>query len=282
MQFKKNLIFNITTLLLFFFITPKVYALSPYISIDHLQFNDNMFLKSIDTKLKSNKYIIEIDTTKNKYTLEPKKPLNTFGNIDSISPPNIFAFDISRDNSPEIFIQSFDETTPIQHIYTFKQNTYKHLFSSTNNVLGILDSNNSKTPKVYSFSLESPDKSLQKHMLINDTYKNISFFNDEIPGLFCIISLIDSLCYQKPYDNIFTEKSSCTEIKKLDNIFNDKANFIFLDALFCDVSWSSYDLIDTLKWTLRFKSLNSNKIIKLNILTKKYSNKFLIEKINAE
>lgn len=281
MYFKKNLSFILTFLLLFF-ITPKAYALNPSTSIDQLQFNNNMFLRSIDTKLKSNKYTIEVTTSKNKYMLEPKKPLNTFGNPESISIPNIFTFDISRDNSPEIFIQSFDSLTPIQHIYTFKENTYQHIFSSTNNVIGILDSNNSKTPKVYSFSLESPNKSLQKYMLINGTFKNISFCSDEIPGLFCITSLVDSLCYQKTYENIFTEESSSTEIIKLDHIFTDKSNVLFLDASFCDIDSNSYNKINTIKWTLRFKSLTLNKIIKLNIITERYSNKFLIKKIDVE
>ncbi|MGL4742389.1 MAG: hypothetical protein ACRC41_16615 [Sarcina sp.] len=282
MHFKKNLLFNIVTLLLFFFINSKVYAINSSTSIDQLPLNDNIFLKSIQTKLKGSKYIIEVITNKNKFILDPCKPLNTFGDNNSISKPNIFFFDISRDTNPEIFVQSFDITTPIQHIYTYYQDTYKHIFSSTNNVIGILDSNNSRTPKVLSFSIDEPNKSLQKHMLINGVYKNISFSNDEIPGLLCISSLIDSLCYQKTYEDIFTLENADNEITKLDDIFNNQLSYSFLDATFLDTSWNSNNSVESVKWTLRFKPTNSNSIINLNVITQKLSNKFLIKKIDIE
>lgn len=235
---------------------------------------------------KNNKYYLEANINEKTYFLNEKRPLNTLGNHCNYWPISINLLDISRDLVPEILIQSNENNSPIQHIYTFENYEYKDIFCSTNNVLGILDSNNNKSPKFVSFNLNNIDESLQKHMLISSTPKNISYEDISIPSLDCISKLINYLTiddFDAP--DIFFSNSSNQNFDILYSLNKSDYSYIFQDAFFKDTSWDDNGDILSCAWQIRLKQVSKtskteDSLVNISIAVKKINSKYLIDSIN--
>lgn len=236
--------------------------------------------------VKDDKYHIEISINDKTYFLNEKRPLNSLGRYSSIAPLELSFFDISRNNLSEIFLQSFDNTSPIQHIYTFSDNEFKDIFCSTNNTLGILNSKNMQSPKYYSFDINNVDRTLQKHMLVNSTPKNISYDELAVPGIETIQLLIDFITADVPLGNVFFETTPPSIYKTLESIDKFENTYTLLDCFFVDTAWNSNGDISKLDWKIRLREKNIKENIsstlKLNISLEKIENKFLISHLTLE
>ncbi|MGL4451673.1 MAG: hypothetical protein ACRCTZ_10825 [Sarcina sp.] len=236
--------------------------------------------------VKNDKYQIEISMNEKTYFLNEKRPLNSLGRYGSLAPLELSFFDISRNNLSEIFLQSFDDNSPIQHIYTFDNNEFKDIFCSTNNTLGILNSKNTQSPKYYSLNLNNIDESLQKYMLINSTPKNISYDESKIPGISTIQLIIDFITTDTPLGDVFFENTPSSIYKTLESINKVENTYTLLDCFFIDTEWDSNGDISKLDWRIRIKEKNienlNSSVLKLNISLKKIENKFLISHVTIE
>ena len=63
---------------------------------------------------------------------------------------NISYIDLDRNKVPELIISGFKNNKPTFYIFQWKDNTFQEVLFSQNNILGILDYNNSRTPKINS------------------------------------------------------------------------------------------------------------------------------------
>ena len=64
-----------------------------------------------------------------------------------------------------------------------ENNTFQEILFSQNNILGVLDYNNSRTPKIYTTNSNTGDKDTNGYILNATSIKDITFSNPTIPSL---------------------------------------------------------------------------------------------------
>ena len=288
------IIFLLILLILFYsfriknFLTPSIptMAIPNESKIIKYDLNGDINKDLIYILAKNNKYHIEISINNKTYFLNEKKPLNTLGTHNGLAPIKLSFFDISRNNISEIFIQSFDDDTPIQHIYTFNNNEFKDIFCSTNNTFGILNSKNNQSPKYFSLDLNNPSETLQKYMLINSTPKNISYDDIEIPGLSTVQLLIDFISTDSLLGNVFFENTPNTAIQNLDSIDKVENKYTLLDSFFKDTAWNHKNEITKIDWNFRINetnfTTNNSSVLQLNLKLERIGDKFLISDLTLK
>ncbi|MGL4761340.1 MAG: hypothetical protein ACRC6T_05075 [Sarcina sp.] len=235
---------------------------------------------------RDDKYYIETSINGKTYFLNEKRPLNTLGKHYDFAPIQINTNDVSRDNIPELFIQSFENNVPIQHIYTFTGDEFKDIFCSTNNTLGIINSKNNKSPKYISFDLNNFNSTLQKYMLTNSTPKNISFDDITIPGINVVQNLISFTTTDIPIGDIFLENTPQKTYDTLDIIDKSQNTYSLLDCFFIDKAWDRSGEIIKIDWNIRLKSTNiesdNQSFLEMNVSLTKTENKFLIDDLKIK
>lgn len=242
---------------------------------------DSIYISSSNS---SNQYIISCTVNNQNYSLEVKSPLNTLGAFNKYWPITISFIDISRDKIPELIIQSSENDIAITHIFKWTGDGFKDLYCSTNEIFGVIDSNNNKSPKFFSFSINNSDGTIQKYMLTNNNIKNISYEKIEIPAYNSIISFIDIVTL--PYNlynlpDIFSDKIPYNLIHKLDALNKGNFYYVFQDGFFKDINWDSKGNISEVNWRVRFKKCSkSNKndieLLEWDLKLKNINNKFII------
>ena len=173
--------------------------------------------------------------------------------------PNVFLHDISRDNSPEIIIQGSKNNKSTSYIFHWNKKKFDLISSSTNNILGILDCKNSKTPECYSISSSVGISSLYSFMLINDTPLDTShdFFN--LPSFDSVTHFIDLV--QLPYvfddiPDIFTSTIDKKDLSLLWNLDKENYSYSFQNAFFYDYKWNESGEPLFIRWRLSFEKSN--------------------------
>ena len=78
---------------------------------------------------------------------------------------NISYIDLNRNKIPELIISGFKNNKPTFYIFQWKDNTFQEVLFSQNNILGILDYNNSRTPKIYITNSTTGDKGTNGYIL---------------------------------------------------------------------------------------------------------------------
>ncbi|MFR5264587.1 hypothetical protein [Clostridium sp.] len=239
------------------------------------------------TSSSENQYIISCNINNKNYSLDVKSPLNTLGISNEIWPISINFIDLSRDKIPEIIIQSSENNIPINHIFKWNGEYFKDVYCSTNNFLGILDSNNNKTPKIISFSLDHTEDNIEKYMLINNNLKNISYEKIYLESYSIIQNFINIITL--PYNlydlpDIFSTNVQDKVIHDIDIINKDNFYYVFQDAFFKDSKWDTKGNITEMNWNLRFRKCsksnkNENSLLQWNLTVKKINNKIIIDKI---
>ena len=122
-----------------------------------------------------NKYYIQINSGDKSYYLEPSKKINTVGNYYLQWPMRLTLMDISRNNVPEIFTQASVNNKAVQHVFLWTGEKYEDIFSSTNNILGFVDSKNNKTPKMLSGNIKDGKLNLISYIFIQDSLKSFDY-----------------------------------------------------------------------------------------------------------
>lgn len=234
---------------------------------------------------KENKYYLEALINDKTYFFNEKRPLNTLGFYYDYAPISINFTDLSRDKLPEIIVQSLDQDSSIQHIFTFVDNEFKDIFCSTNNILGVMNSNNNKTPRYLSCSSTNIIDTLQKNMLIYDTPKNISYENIDVTFLSHTLSFLNDLTEEKfvNYDfisNDYHKKAS----KHLNMLIDSSSNYKLLDIFFIDIAWDSNSNPICYSFKVRYKRTNSeneSSLIETEFSLLLKDNKYIINFINT-
>ena len=203
--------------------------------------------KFIDIKIISNNKV---------YLLSQLCDGNILLSNSSFWPLKIYVKNISRKNCPEIIIQGTKNNKSIQYVFTWSEGSFKNVFSSQNNILGILDSSSTRTPQCLSFSSSSGISSLNSFMLINNEAIDITKDCKTPPDLNNIISLIDII--QKDYEideipDIFTLEMPKEELGLLWNLDKDRNSYSFQDGFFYDESVDANGKITSIKWRLTFE-----------------------------
>ncbi|STB60212.1 hypothetical protein [Clostridium perfringens] len=235
-----------------------------------------------------NNYIINATINEKSYELTPNKTINSLGNFSPNRPITLNLLDLDRNNIKEIIVQSSEKDSSIQHLFKWTGNGFEDIFYSTNNILGIVDSNNGKTPKILSFSLGDSKENIQKYMLLNKKFKNISYDTVEPTGLYSIISFIDiiSLNYEiSELPNIFATYIPKEDLSQIWRLEKESYYYDFQDAFFMDIAWNNTGEATNCSWILNFNKIpkenpNNKSQVKFIIQLEKINDTFLISSIN--
>ncbi len=241
---------------------------------------------------KEGKYYVEIKTKGNSLFLKPNKKLDTLGTYYEYWPMKINISDITRDKLPEIFIQSSQNNVPVQHVFCWNGIEFKDIFCSNNNIMGFLDSKNSKTPKFISGNFKNGTIDISYNMLIGNDFKNYSYDSSSFPGKSSIINFIDyiqSLPQGEAYKpDVFYDGLTGKDLALIGKMSAENNSYIFQDAFFCDNKYDKNGNLQDIKWTLSFKAINNSQESKgnyysINLLLKpcpSSNNEFKIYSLN--
>lgn len=171
--------------------------------------------------------------------------------------PKIFFHDISRDNIPEILLLGSKNNKSMCYIFKWNKGSFLNLYSSNKNILGILDSKNTKTPQLYSISSSDGISSLNSFMVINNEILDTTKENSKLISLDAVTKFINLI--EAPYEldetpDIFKTSISKSELSLLWNLDKENYSYTFQNGFFNDYDWND----DTsepvaIKWWLSFE-----------------------------
>jgi len=171
--------------------------------------------------------------------------------------PKVLLSDISRDNIPEIIIQGSKNNKCVSYVFHWNKKNFNLIFSNdNNNIFGILDSKNSRTPKCYSISSSEGLTSLNSFMLINDLTLDTSKENSTLPSLDSVTQFIDII--QLPYvlddiPDIFNSSIDKENLSLLWNLDKENYSYSFQNAFFYDYKWTDLGDPSLIRWRLSFE-----------------------------
>lgn len=203
-----------------------------------------------------NKIDFKISSSNDNYYLSSQINDNILFTNNNHWEPKIFLRDISRDNIPEIIIQGPKDDKSISYVFHWNKKNFDLVSSSTNNILGILDCKNSKTPQCYSISSSEGTSSLKSFMLINDAPLDTSKENSNLPSLDSVIQFINLV--QIPYElddtpDIFTSTIDKKDLSILWSLDKENYSYTFQNAFFYDYKWTESGDPSSIRWRLSFE-----------------------------
>lgn len=211
----------------------------------------------IEISKENNSYIINIKSKDKTYPLTNKDNLALLGDSVAKWPIKIDILDISRNNIPEIIVRLSKDKTPINYIFSWNGVNFINTFTSNDNIIGILDSNNNKTPKLLSLSSSKGDGSTKGYIFFEDKLKDITFSKPKVQGLSVIQSFIDII--EAPYElseapNIFSSDIDSNELAILWGLDKDNSRYSFQNGYFTDFEWDKDGNVLGINWTLSFEN----------------------------
>lgn len=270
---KKNTILSfIITFLILFVVTLSTYfflannttveTFTPVTSKNYIDFDlDGDGEKDkIEISKENNSYILNIKSKDKTYSLLTKDGSTLLGDSISKFPIKVNVMDLSRNNIPEIIVQLSKDKSPINYVFSWNGSNFVNTFVSTDNILGILDSNNNKTPKLLSLSSSKGDGSTKGFIFLGDNLKDITFSKQKVPGLSPIQGFIDII--EAPYElseapNLFTPNIDSSELAILWGLDKDNTRYSFQNGYFTDFKWDSNGNVLGVSWTLSFESVKN-------------------------
>lgn len=183
--------------------------------------------------------------------------------FNNSSQPKIFLHDISRDNVPEIILIGSKDNKCICYVFHWNKKNFDLIYSSENNIFGILDCKNSRTPQCYSISSSQGLSSLNSFMLINDSPLDTTKDNENIPSLDSAVNFINLI--ELPYvlddlPDIFTTSIDKENLSLLWNLDKDNYSYAFKNAFFYDYRWNEYGEPSAIRWRLSFEKSNPKSV----------------------
>lgn len=196
---------------------------------------------------KSSKLDILLKSKKNDYSLLDVSP---YCNI------KIQTAYLSRSNIPEVIIMGIKNNIPTTYIFKWNGYDFEEILMSNKNIFGILDYNNSRTPKILDTLSDKGNESTSGYILNNNTLKNINFSSPSIPSLGEIQILIDLI--QAEYElsetpDIFSSFISSEELSLLWKLDKETFHYTFINGYFFDSTWDEEGYPTTIYWILSFK-----------------------------
>ncbi|APQ71464.1 hypothetical protein [Clostridium botulinum] len=225
---------------------------------------------SVNINSKDNKYSITIKSQNKNYTLKNNENKKFIGDYNNFWPITINFEDISRDKIPEIFIQCSQYEMPVQYIFKWQNNEFKRLYSSNNNIIGLMDYNNNKTPKIISGNLKNGEIAFDSFMFMEDSLQRFDYnFNENFMGSNTIIEFINyiqslPISEENRPENILINTIGGKDISVIGNLVKENNIYTFQDANFKDIKNNKDGEISEIKWSLNFKGMSKqdNNLIK--------------------
>ncbi|WP_244835277.1 hypothetical protein [Clostridium sp. BJN0001] len=206
--------------------------------------------------------------------------------------PKVFLYDLSRNGVKDIILQGSKNGNNILYCfnYNMKNKSFNNFYSSSKNIFGILDSNNTKSPTCYSLESKIGNSSIDSFMLVNNKYLDTTSSNNQVPSLNNILKFIDII--QLKYDidtlpDIFSVSIPKKELSMLWNLDKKKYSYYFQNAFFYDYKWDEKSNPISIKCFLSFsKSEHQNSSISkeciITITLKKSDSDFKISSISIK
>lgn len=226
--------------------------------------NDIIYIKT-----NNDKYFIQIKCKDKNYILKPNKLVKTMGSYKNYWPITLTLADVTRDKVNEIFVQSSQNDTPIQHMFIWDNNTFKDVLYNYNNIIGLIDSHNNETPKIISANFFNNKIDFSNFILIRNKLKNYTasykenfIGKDTIAALICKIQTLspDEL---KDENKIFSSDSWSTFVQIYNKLIKDNNTYAFEDGSFKDTRYNKDGEISEIKWILNFKGTSKTNINEL-------------------
>ncbi len=216
-------------------------------------------------KTEKNKYYMEVNTGEKSLLLEPDKKLPTLGLYDINNPLKVTLMDITRDKNPEIFVQSSQEESSVQHIFMWSDGQFKDLFCASNNMIGFSDYTNNKTPRFMSGKLTANKIELSTFMFMPNIGKleNVSFnYKDNYMGkdsIYTFIKYIEGLpgSEENKPANIFYPGLSGQDISVIGRLAGESNTYSFQSSVFMDSKSDKNGEATEILWTLNFKAISN-------------------------
>lgn len=226
--------------------------------------NDVIYIKT-----NNDKYFVQINCKDKSYILKPNKLVKTMGSYKSYWPITLTLADVSRDKVNEIFVQSSQNNTPIQHMFIWDNNSFKDVLYNYNNIIGLIDTHNNETPKIISANFFNGKIDFSNFILIRNKLKNYAadykdnfIGKDTIAALICKIQILDPNELDKE-NKIFSSESWATFIQIYNNLIKDNNTYIFEDGSFKDTRYNKDGEISEVKWILNFKAISKSDLNKI-------------------
>ena len=204
-------------------------------------------------------YSIKIKNSTGEILLKSNEFDYSLLDITSSCSINISYIDLNRNKIPELIISGFKNNKPTFYIFQWLDNTFKEILFSQNNILGILDYNNSRTPKVFTTNSSTGDKGTNSYILNSNSIKDISFSKQSIPSLGNIQTLINLIEADYELDDapdIFTSYIPSEELGILWNLDKSTYRYSFQKGYFYDISWDNLGKATSIYWVLSFEKIN--------------------------
>lgn len=239
----------------------KIYSTIATVDINEgisLDFNGDGDKETLEVNKEKNTYVVKIKSSSKDYILHPSDNSKILGEFNSSWPLKINTLDLSRDGIPEIIVRTFKDSKPINYIFTWSKNDFINIYTSSDNIVGILDSNNSRTPEILSLSSREGDSSTTSHIFNGNTLKDTTFSKINVPNLNLVQSFIDLI--EAPYElsdtpDIFSSQIDSNDLGILWNLDKSIYNYAFQNGYFYDSAWDSNGNIATINWCLSFESI---------------------------
>lgn len=203
-----------------------------------------------------NKIDYNIKSYNDDYFLSKKVPDKVLFTNNTHWKPTVYIHDLSRDKIPEIILQGSKNNKSISYLFHWNGEDFSLISSSEKNILGILDSKNSKTPQLYSINSKNGISSLETSMVINNDTLNTSEDNNNVPSLDSVIKFINLVEYNYVVDelpDIFTSGINSNELSLLWNLNKDNYSYAFQNAFFYDYEWNENGDPTHIRWRLSFE-----------------------------
>lgn len=218
---------------------------------------------------KENKYSLNINRNLESIVLESNSESGFFGEHSTYWPFIIRFQDLNRDKTPEILVQSTSNNKAVQHVvvYDYESETFNDAICNNNNLLGIMDLSNNKTPKLISANISNDSMTITNYILLKNKFNQFTYTNKSDEDFFCknlIINVINFFCTKNDdlYENIL--KNHCSpnidskSLNTLASLSSYKIDFIFRDGFFKDIKSNENGYPTVIEWYLSFSGNDSS------------------------
>jgi hypothetical protein len=173
--------------------------------------------------------------------------------------------DLTRNKIPEILVQASEKDSPIMHVFTYSDGKFNDIFSSSNDVVGLVDSKNNRTPKLICGNISDSGFKFTSYMMLNNKLESYGYnYNADFMGkntMLTFIRYIEGLPgneTNKPKD-IFSDNMNGVDLSVIGKMAGLNNTYKFQDALFSDTKWDKKGNISEILWTVSFKALSNIK-----------------------
>ncbi len=251
-----------TILILYFFLFKNTSTFSSNSNVHNTAGYDldGDSLKDKVTLIENNDSLqVKIQTFENEYLLKSSKnDTNLFTKCSYYKIKTHFV-DLTRDNLPELILTGMKDNHPICYIFKWTTDNFINIYTSTNNIFGIINSNNSKMPIEIDTNLPDKASVINSNIFLADTTKDLCMSKLKVPALNSIEKFIDLIEY--PYEiidtpDIFADFISSSELSLLWNLNKSSTRYTFVSGYFYDIDWDNSGTPSTILWSLTFKKSN--------------------------